>query len=110
MGKDYSESSEESEKDRTIFVNGLSYESQEEDIKIFFSQCGEIERINLPKYQDSDRNIGYCHVRFSSKSERRKAMKLDGKYLDDRYLKIEKAKGFKEISIYFGKLIRPEIG
>ena len=107
MGKDYSDSGEEeSETERTVFVNGLCYESTEKDIEEFFKECGEIERINLPKYQDSDRNIGYCHVRFETNSGRRNALKLNGKYLNNRYLKIERAKGFKEISIFFGNLIR----
>lgn len=104
MGKSYSESSSDDEAERTIFVNGLAYESTEDDIKHFFGDCGEIERVNLPKYQDSERNIGYCHVRFDSKDGRRKAMRLDGKYLNHRYLKIEKAKGHKAISKFFCNL------
>ena len=82
------------ETERTLFVNGLSYESTEEDIRYFFEGHGSIDKINLPKYQDSKRNIGYCHVTFETKEEAEEALKqLDGKYLDKRYLKIEWAQG-----------------
>lgn len=81
--------------ERTIFVNGLSYESQEDDIRYFFEECGDIERINLPKYQNSVRNIGYCHVRFTKRRYAKRALKLNGKYLDKRYLRIEMAQDMR---------------
>ena len=86
------------EASRTVFVNGLEYEMKESDIEEFFQACGTIERVNLPKYQDSNKNIGYCHVRFSTKEETQKAMDLNGKYLGDRYVRIEMAKGLKEMN------------
>jgi len=76
-------------------VNGLAYESSEADVRYFFEECGDIERINLPKYQNSDRNIGYCHVRFSRRRYARRALKLSGKYLDKRYLRIEMAQDMR---------------
>lgn len=85
----------EDELDRTVFVNGLAYESTEADIRYFFEECGDIERINLPRYQNSDRNIGYCHVRFSRRRYAKRAVRLSGKYLDKRYLKIEMAQDMR---------------
>ena len=41
-----------------IFINGIPYETTEEELKKLFSPYGEIEQIKLPKYQDSGRNIG----------------------------------------------------
>jgi RNA recognition motif-containing protein len=32
----------EEESDRTIFVNGLCYETTEPTLKAFFSECGEV--------------------------------------------------------------------
>ena len=80
---------------RTIFVNGLAYESTEEDLEKFFEKCGNIEKINLPKYQDSNRNIGYGHVTFETHEEAKQAIKLNGEYLEKRYLKLEWSKGFR---------------
>ena len=58
-------------------------------------------RVNLPRYQDSKRNIGYCHVVFATREAAndvgagQQAMKRDGEFLDRRYLKIELARGGK---------------
>jgi len=89
---------------RTVFVNGLEYEVTETDIATFFKKCGVIERINLPKYQNSTRNIGYCHVRFATRDEAKKALSMSGKYLGDRYVRIEMAKemGLPSKGIFYG--------
>lgn len=57
---------------RSIFISGLNYDSREEDIFHLFSQCGEIQEMNIPKYQDTQRNIGYGHLTFSSPEEKAK--------------------------------------
>ena len=57
---------------RSIFISGLNYDSREEDIYHLFSQCGEIKEMNIPKYQDTQRNIGYGHITFSSPEEKAK--------------------------------------
>lgn len=56
----------------------------------------------MPKYQDSNKNIGYCHVVFVEKEGAQEvkafltqALKRDGEFLDRRYLKIEAARGCK---------------
>jgi len=87
---------------RTVFVTGLPYEIEEEQIREFFGECGEIEHVNLPRYQDSNKNIGYSHVRFNDKKALAAALKLTGKYLGSRYVKIEMAKGARDspVSIY----------
>jgi len=51
----------------------------------------------LPRYQDSSKNIGYCHVIFTNKTAAEEALKRDGEFLDRRYLKIELARGSKPI-------------
>lgn len=94
MPKDTNEDLQ-SDTEKTIFVSGLSYESTEKDIRKFFEKCGEIDKIKLPKYQDSDRNIGYCHITFETQEEAAKGLKLDGERLGGRYLKINWSKGAK---------------
>ena len=104
MPKDYL--IDEDEAERTVFVNGLAYETSELGICNFFRTCGEIERINMPKYHNSKRNIGYCHVKFTECNGARNALDMDGEYLDRRYLKIEMARGFKGFS---GKSLVPQL-
>lgn len=78
---------------RTVFISGLSYESTEESLKNFFKDCGDIQELKLPKYQDSNRNIGYCHMTFEEEEAAQNALKLKGHTLDGRYQDIELAKG-----------------
>jgi RNA recognition motif-containing protein len=56
----------------------------------------EVRHINLPKYQDSKRNIGYCHVTAESREDAVQLLTLNGQFLGGRYLKIDWGKGKKE--------------
>lgn len=82
----------------TLFVNGLSYETTENEILDFFQEKLEltVKSINLPKYQDSNRNIGYCHITLETKEDAEKVLTLSGEYLGGRYLKIDWGKGRKD--------------
>ena len=71
-----------------IFINGLPYETTEEELKELFSPFGEIEQIKLPKYQDSGRNIGYCHIYYKTIKSAKKALKLDNYVIGKRYIKV----------------------
>lgn len=62
---------------RSVFISGLNYDSREEDIRGLFSQCGEIRELNVPKYQDTQRNIGYGHLTFGSPEEKAKVLLYD---------------------------------
>jgi len=74
-----------------IFINGIPYETSEEELKELFSPYGEIEQIKLPKYQDSGRNIGYCHIYYIKPESANKALELDNYTLGKRYLKVSLA-------------------
>ena len=74
-----------------IFINGIPYETTEEELKELFSPFGEIEQIKLPKYQDSGKNIGYCHIYYTSVESANKALELDNYTLGKRYLKVSLA-------------------
>ena len=75
-----------------IFINGIPYETTEEELKNLFSKYGEIEQIKLPKYQDSGRNIGYCHIYFTTAESANKSLELDNYTLGKRYLRVSLAK------------------
>ena len=74
-----------------IFINGIPYETSEDELRELFSPYGDIEIIKLPKYQDSGRNIGYCHIYYSSPESAKKALELDNYTLGKRYLKVSLA-------------------
>ena len=74
-----------------IFINGIPYETTEDELKELFSPYGTIEQIKLPKYQDSGRNIGYCHIYYSTTESANKALELDNYTIGKRYLKVSLA-------------------
>ena len=74
-----------------IFINGIPYETTEDELKELFSPYGNIEQIKLPKYQDTGRNIGYCHIYYSSNESANKALELDNYTIGKRYLKVSLA-------------------
>ncbi|KAL4471623.1 hypothetical protein ABPG74_008516 [Tetrahymena malaccensis] len=81
----------------SVFVSGLPYSADTDAIKEYFSNCGTIENIKLPRYQDTGKIIGYCHIVFSTPEEAQEAIKLNKQVMNGRYLDISLAKGEKKI-------------
>lgn len=52
--------------------------------------------MNIPKFQDTGRLIGYGHINFDSEEAVEKALKFDKSDFGGRYLRIDKARGPKE--------------
>jgi nucleolin len=65
--------------DRTIYMEGLPFTSNEDEVKSVFASCGKILQIRLPRWHDSTRLLGYGHILFSNASAAKKALELDGK-------------------------------
>lgn len=71
---------------------GLNYDSTQEDIRTFFQDCGPIMEVNFPTFEDSGRSKGYCAVRFQSPNAVEKAIDLNGKELQGRWLSVQAGK------------------
>ena len=69
--------------ERTVYIEGLPYDSNEEDVSKFFESCGKIQSVRLPKWHDSGRLRGYGHVEFLTLESVKKAIDLDGKFPSD---------------------------
>lgn len=76
----------------SIRVFGMNYETTEQDIRTFFSECGPIQEVTFPTFEDSGRSKGYCGVWFSSPKAVSKAVELDGQELMGRWLRIQAGK------------------
>ena len=63
---------------RTIYVEGLPYTSNESEVRSYFSECGIIKSVRLPVWHDTGRLRGYGHVEFSNEAGAKKAFDLDG--------------------------------
>mmetsp|Transcript_21831 Transcript_21831/g.65440 ORF Transcript_21831/g.65440 Transcript_21831/m.65440 type:complete len:298 (-) Transcript_21831:1193-2086(-) len=77
---------------RTVYCEGLSYEATEDEVRGLFGPCGEILSLRLPRYQDSGRLMGYCHVEFASAKVAQAAVELSGMQLRGRYVKVSPAR------------------
>jgi hypothetical protein len=72
-----------------VRVFGLNYETTENDVKEFFRDCGKVEELSFPVWEDSGRSKGYCGVRFQSPKAVSKAIDLDGSELQGRWLQVQ---------------------
>jgi hypothetical protein len=76
----------------SVRVFGLNYESLEKDVREFFQDCGKVQDVSFPTFEDSGRSKGYCAVWFSSPKAVAKALELDGHQLHGRWLRIQSGK------------------
>eukprot|EP00511_Aplanochytrium_stocchinoi_P004821 CAMPEP_0204832598 /NCGR_PEP_ID=MMETSP1346-20131115/14284_1 /ASSEMBLY_ACC=CAM_ASM_000771 /TAXON_ID=215587 /ORGANISM="Aplanochytrium stocchinoi, Strain GSBS06" /LENGTH=208 /DNA_ID=CAMNT_0051964535 /DNA_START=143 /DNA_END=770 /DNA_ORIENTATION=+ len=80
----------------TAYVEGIPYSVDEDGLRDFILEgCGNGEdsilNVRMPRWHDSNKPRGYAHVDFQSEEDLELALKLDGKTLGGRYLKISKA-------------------
>lgn len=72
----------------SIFVGNLSFKCNENGIKSFFSDCGNVNDVRIAKNEDG-RLKGFAHVDFDSKEGVDNAIKKNGQELDGRALRID---------------------
>ncbi|ETO31590.1 RNA recognition motif family protein [Reticulomyxa filosa] len=54
-----------------VYVRNISYQAHEEDIRKYFSQCGKIEKITLPRDSVNGKLKGFCFIKFSNNEEKK---------------------------------------
>ena len=95
-----------------VFVNGLPFDWSDSDIKELFTVCGTVTDLRAPRWHDSNRLRGYCHIRFSDNAGQQAALKKMNNYYvsETRYLDVQPAKDAKvKVLLHsnFIKLIHP---
>ncbi|KAK1945904.1 Squamous cell carcinoma antigen recognized by T-cells 3 [Phytophthora citrophthora] len=83
----------------TVYVEGIAYKASESDLVTHFSSCGTVREVRMPRYQDSGKPRGYAHVVFDDEAALKKALKLDGEYLFNRYLSIRRAEAPRAVEM-----------
>ena len=75
-----------------IFIMGLPYEATEIDLKKIFSKYGDIAKIKLPKYQNTNKNVGHCYINYKNEKSAIQSLELDKHKLGKRYMDITLSK------------------
>ena len=71
-----------------ILIVGLPFETTETELKNIFSKYGEIVRVYLPKYKNTQKNIGHCYIYFSNEESAQKSLELNNHRIRNRYMEI----------------------
>ena len=76
-----------------LYVGNLSYNTTEGALRTLFAEYGEIESINVITDRDTGRPKGFAFVEMATEQAANSAVTaLNGKSVDDRQVKVEKAK------------------
>ena len=78
---------------RKLYVGNLPYSANQQALQETFSQCGEVDSVNVITDRDSGQSKGFGFVEMSNDSEAQKAIQeLNGFKLDGREIKVNEAK------------------
>jgi cold-inducible RNA-binding protein len=76
-----------------LYVGNLSYDTTEDTLRTLFAEFGEIESVNLVTDRYTGRSRGFAFVEMSTEESAQAAISgLNGKMVDQRDLKVDKAK------------------
>ena len=77
---------------KKLFVGSLAWATNDDSLKNFFSQVGNVESARVIFDRQTGRSKGFGFVEFSTEEEAERAMKeLEGKDLDGRPIRISEA-------------------
>jgi RNA recognition motif-containing protein len=76
-----------------LFVGGLPFSTSDDRLREVFAQAGQVESAVVVTDRETGRSRGFGFVEMSTSEEADQAVaKLNGKDLDGRLLKVERAK------------------
>ncbi|KAJ9562864.1 hypothetical protein OSB04_008024 [Centaurea solstitialis] len=75
---------------KTLYLGNLSFSIEEDDVRDFFKDVGEIAEIRFAI--KDDRFLGYGHVDFTTAEAAQEALKLNSKVILDRRVKLDLAR------------------
>ena|SRR5215831_4237850 len=80
-----------------IYVSNLSFAVQDDDLRGFFEEYGEVSSAKVIKDKFTNRSRGFGFVEMPDKTSAEKAIKeLDGATVDGRSIKVNEAKPREE--------------
>jgi len=78
--------------DKKLYVGNLSYNTTDEKLRSLFATYGEIESINVITDRETGRPRGFAFVEMATQQAAEASISgLDGKMVDERAIKVNKA-------------------
>lgn len=78
---------------QNLFIGSLAYATNDEGLKAFFEQIGEVASARVITDRDSGRSKGFGFVEFTDEVNNQKAVdQLNGKELDGREISVSLAR------------------
>eukprot|EP00493_Phyllostaurus_siculus_P007747 UN07836 len=71
-----------------LYFGNLAFDKVDNDVREIFKECGEITDIHIIRDRYSRRSQGYGFITFADEESKEKALKLDGKDVFGRLLKV----------------------
>jgi cold-inducible RNA-binding protein len=76
-----------------LYVGNLSYDTTEGSLRTLFAEYGEIESVNVIMDRETGRPKGFAFVEMATDQAAQAAISaLNGKSVDDREIKVDRAK------------------
>jgi RNA recognition motif-containing protein len=78
---------------KRVYVGNLSYQTTEDTLRELFSEYGEVESVSVITDRYTGRSKGFAFVEMTDDEAAETAIgELNGKSVDDRTIRVEKAK------------------
>jgi len=74
----------------TIFCGNMNFRTSEDAIWAFFGEAGKVASVRVAMNEDG-RPRGFCHIEFETPEDASAAMKLDGREMDGRAVRLDLA-------------------
>ena len=76
----------------TVFVGNLVYETDEEDLRVIFSECGTVDYVRVIRDKFTHKCLGFAYVKLSDKLAMLNALNLNGREYKGRPIRVFKAR------------------
>ncbi|PKA56368.1 28 kDa ribonucleoprotein, chloroplastic [Apostasia shenzhenica] len=74
---------------KKVYVGGIPYYSNEDDIRSFFENCGTVLGVDCMRFPESEKFRGIAILTFKTEAAAKRALALDGADMGGFYLKIQ---------------------